>query len=297
MRDRRHGERSAGRRGRIRTDQLSYDTTHERDRRPPSPCRCSSAGISCAARGLRVGLNAGTAAARIERQWPLQPRNSRRRRAAACSWPPSALLGASARSRATGLPATDRAPINLEAALVGLRLPEQHAAVQAASRSRRATLDVAAQQASATGLDFENSAVAAAGRRAASRCRTASSHVGRGAASTFKDNAIARARRSGRRRRSFEQRLKETGQVARGRAGSIEYDVRKRPRCSLTGDAWLERRQQRDPRAARWSTTSAASACRRNPGANEPGGVQITINPKADAGRARCTPQPPDGRR
>ena len=82
---------------------------------------------------------------------------------------------------------------------------------------------------------------------------------------------------------SFEQKLRKSQQVARGRAGTITYDV-KASTVRLNGDAWLTMARTRSKRHADLQHRPQRVAA--NPDATTPGGVKITIN------RARRRPRP-----
>ena len=91
----------------------------------------------------------------------------------------------------------------------------------------------------------------------------------------------------------FEQRLKEKDQVARGRAGSIDYDV-KASTVRLTGDAWLSDGQN-EIRGNTLIYDIGRERVQANPNEKDPGGVHITINPRprrkpASHGNTAATP-------
>jgi lipopolysaccharide transport protein LptA len=134
---------------------------------------------------------------------------------------------------------------------------------------------VEAQEATATGLNFENSEWTLAGqvRITVPDGKLTSSD----ARVTFRDNQIAKAVIRGT-PAEFEQRVKETRQLAQGRAKSIEYDVQGGV-VRLDGDAWLTDGDN----VIRGNTLVYDIAKQRvaaNPGGTDPGGVRITINPK-----------------
>jgi lipopolysaccharide transport protein LptA len=93
----------------------------------------------------------------------------------------------------------------------------------------------------------------------------------------FKDNVILNAVVHGA-PATFEQVLKETKQLARGRAETIEYDVQQST-VSLSGQAWLTDGQN-EIRGETLVYDIARQRVAANPGRSEPGGVRITINPK-----------------
>jgi lipopolysaccharide transport protein LptA len=147
-------------------------------------------------------------------------------------------------------------------------------------------LRVEAQEASATGLNFENSVWNLKGdvRITVPDGKLASSD----ARVTFRNNEIVSALIRGN-PASFEQRLKESRQLAQGEAGTIDYDVQEGT-VRLTGDAWLTDGQN----VIRGSTLVYDIGRQRvaaNPGGSEPGGVRITINPK----QPEAAPAPPQG--
>jgi len=147
-------------------------------------------------------------------------------------------------------------------------------------------LQVEAQEASATGLNFDNSVwslkgavkiVVTDGKLASSDARV-----------TFRNNQIVSALIRGT-PASFEQRLKESQQLAQGEAATIDYNVQEGT-VRLTGDAWLTDGQN----VIRGSTLVYDIGKQRvvaNPGGSEPGGVRITINPK----QPEPAPAPPPG--
>ncbi len=147
-----------------------------------------------------------------------------------------ALLGAVPLARAqTGLPAgNSELPINLEAASSDFDY-KNNTLLFKRVKITQGGLEVTAQQANATGLEFDNSEwrlqgdvqiTVPGGKLQSSEARV-----------MFRNNAIASASIKGS-PAQFEQQLKERNQVARGRAGSIDYDV-KAATVRLTGDAWL----------------------------------------------------------
>jgi MerR family transcriptional regulator/heat shock protein HspR len=85
-------------------------------------------------------------------------------------------------------------------------------------------------------------------------------------------------------RQQFEQKLRQSEQLARGRATTIDYDV-KANTVKLTGDAWLTDGQN-EIRGDTLIYDIGKQRVVANPNEKDPGGVQITINP-------RTTPPPP----
>jgi len=152
-------------------------------------------------------------------------------------------------------------------------------------------LQVEAQEATATGLNFENSDWTLAGqvRITLPDGKLTSSD----AKVTFRDNQIARAEVRGS-PAEFEQFVAETRQVAKGRANTIEYDV-EAGTVRLAGDAWLTDGDN----VIRGDTLVYDIAKQRvaaNPGGTDPGGVHITINPRSQVvkpdGKAPPKPDP-----
>jgi len=137
-------------------------------------------------------------------------------------------------------------------------------------------IQVEAQEARATGLNFENSDWTLTGdvRITVPDGRLESSD----AKVSFRNNEIVRAVIRGAPAR-FEQRLEQGGQLAQGHAASIEYDVQGGS-VRLAGDAWLS-----DGQNAISGRTLVYDIARErvaaNPDETDPGGVRITINPKS----------------
>jgi lipopolysaccharide export system protein LptA len=143
-------------------------------------------------------------------------------------------------------------------------------------RITQGPMQVEAREASATGLNFENSEWTFTGDvrlTVPDGKLTASSAV-----VTFRDKQIASAVIRGS-PAEFEQKLKDTMQVARGRSDTIDYDF-KQATVRLTGAAWLT-----DGDNVIQGDTLVYDVGRQrvvaNPGGEVPGGVRITINPKA----------------
>jgi lipopolysaccharide transport protein LptA len=136
-------------------------------------------------------------------------------------------------------------------------------------------MQVMAEEASATGLDFENSQWRFQGQVQIlvpdGKLESSTAQV------TFRNNDIVRAVIKGA-PASFEQKLKEKDQLARGEADAIEYDVQAST-VHLTGQAWLSDGQNE----IRGNTLIYDIGRQRvvaNPNEKDPGGVHITINPK-----------------
>ncbi len=160
-------------------------------------------------------------------------------------------------------------------------------------RITQGPLEVEAREATATGLNFQNSDWTLAGdvRITLPDGKLSSTD----ARVTFRDNKIARAEIRGS-PAEFEQVVAETKQLARGHANSIDYDVQAGT-VRLTGDAWLTDGDN----VIRGDTLIYDIARQRvaaNPGGTDPGGVRITINPRSQdkAGNGptqRPAPVPP----
>ena len=180
------------------------------------------------------------------------------------------------------------APIDLEAASSDFDY-RNNTLVFRRVKITQGELQVEAEEANATGLEFVNSQWTLRGNvritmpdgKLASDTATVS----------FRDNRIARAEIRGQ-PASFEQRLKDTNQLARGHADSIEYDVGKST-VQLSGDAWLSDGQN-EIRGRKLIYDIALQRVAANPGDTEPGGVKITINPKEPANRK--APPPADSK-
>ena len=145
-------------------------------------------------------------------------------------------------------------------------------------RITQGPLVVEAQSATATGLNFENSDWTLSGqvRITVPDGKLTSSD----ARVAFRNNQISSAQVRGA-PAEFEQRIQDTGQLARGRANVIDYDVQAAT-VRLDGDAWLTD----GTNVIRGSTLVYDIARQRvaaNPGGQDPGGVRITINPKSQA--------------
>ena len=196
----------------------------------------------------------------------------------------TALLTATLAARAAAAPVDAQAPINLEAASSDFDY-RNNTLLFKRVKITQGPLTVEAQEASATGLEFVNSQWTLKGQvkitvpdgKLASDTATVS----------FKDNQIVRAQIRGA-PAVFEQRLEKSGQLAQGRAGSIEYDVRNGT-VQLAGDAWLSDGQN-EIRGEKLVYDIGRQRVAANPGGTEPGGVRITINPKEPAGQKKPAP-------
>jgi lipopolysaccharide transport protein LptA len=171
-------------------------------------------------------------------------------------------------------PYDSTAPINLEAASSDFDYRANTLLFKRVKVSQGG-LQVEALEARATGLNFENSTWDLQGQV---RVTVPDGKLLADSATvTFRDNDIVSAIVRGS-PATFEQRLEKTGELARGRARTIDYDVRNQ-NVRLVGDAWLTD----GPNEIRGNTLIYDIGRQRvaaNPGETEPGGVRITINPK-----------------
>jgi lipopolysaccharide transport protein LptA len=152
-------------------------------------------------------------------------------------------------------------------------------------------LQVLAQQASATGLDFDNSEwllqgdvqiIVPGGKLQSTEARV-----------QFRNNDIVLASIKGT-PAVFEQELKEKDQFARGRASAIDYDV-KASTVRLSGAAWLSDGQN-EIRGNTLIYDIGRERVQANPNEKDPGGVHITIKPKPKtAATAAPAAQPEQG--
>jgi len=137
-------------------------------------------------------------------------------------------------------------------------------------------MQVTAQEASASGLNFENSQWRFQGQVEIivpdGKLESDTALV------TFRNNDIARAVIKGA-PASFEQKLKEKDQLARGKADTIEYDVQAST-VRLTGEAWLTDGQN-EIRGNTLVYDIGKQRVMANPEEKDAGGVHITINPKS----------------
>ena len=172
-------------------------------------------------------------------------------------------------------------PINLEAASSDFDY-KNNSLMFRRVRITQGGLVVTAQQASATGLEFENSEwrlqgdvriTVPGGSLQSSEARV-----------QFRNNAIVRASIKGT-PAEFEQRLRENDQVARGRAAVDRVQRPAKAPCSLTGDAWLSDGQN-EIRGNTLVYDIGRERVQANPNEKDPGGVRITINPPKKTGAA-----------
>jgi lipopolysaccharide transport protein LptA len=194
------------------------------------------------------------------------------------AWLASALL---AFGTASGAPYDSTAPINLEAASSDFDY-RNNTLLFSRVKITQGGLQVEALEARATGLNFENTKWDLKGqvRITVPDGKLASDE----ATVTFRDNEIVSAVVRGS-PATFEQRLETTGELAQGRAGSIEYDIRN-DTVQLAGDAWLTDGQN-EIRGNTLVYDIGRQRVAANPGATEPGGVRITINPKETAAQRK----------
>lgn len=201
----------------------------------------------------------------------------------AASLLPGALLAA---ALACAAPYDAQAPINLEAASSDFDY-RNNTLLFRRVKITQGQLQVEAQQANATGLNFENSQWSLTGevRITMPDGKLASDE----ATVTFRDNEIVSAVVRGS-PASFEQRLEDSRQLAQGRSQTIEYDVLNGT-VRLSGEAWLSDGQN-EIRGNTLIYDIGSQRVAANPDETDPGGVRITIRPQ---GTAR-PPGPPEER-
>lgn len=198
--------------------------------------------------------------------------------AAACCFVGALLSGTTARSASL----TDATkPISLDAASTNFDYRNNLLTFRKV-RIAQAGMSVEADEATATGLDFENSEWKFSG---AVHIRMPNGLLDSDSATiTFRSNEITHAQIAGSPATFQQQRVEQ--QVARGRAGTIEYDVT-RGTIELKDKAWLS-----DGKNEITGQTLVYDMVKErviaNPGEQDPGGVSITINP-----RALSPPAPP----
>jgi lipopolysaccharide transport protein LptA len=136
-------------------------------------------------------------------------------------------------------------------------------------------MSVEADEATATGLDFENSEWKFVG---AVQIRMPNGQLDSDSATiNFRNNQITHATIAGS-PATFQQQQVEQ-QVARGRAGTIEYDVT-RGTIELKEKAWLsDGKNEITGQTLVYDMLGERVIA--NPGEQDPGGVSITINPRA----------------
>lgn len=173
-----------------------------------------------------------------------------------------------------GLPAgNSEQPINLEAASSDFDY-KNNSLLFRRVRITQGGLEVTAQEARATGLEFENSEWSLQGdvkiTVPGGLLQSNEARV------QFRNNEIVRASIKGS-PAQFEQRLKDRNQLARGRAAGIDYNV-KESTVHLTGDAWLSDGQN-EIQGNTLVYDIGRERVQANPNEKDPGGVRITINP------------------
>jgi lipopolysaccharide transport protein LptA len=170
-------------------------------------------------------------------------------------------------------PGNAQLPINLEAASSDFDY-KNNTLLFRRVRITQGSLEVTAQEASASGLEFQDSEwrlqgdvriVIPGGLLQSSEARV-----------QFRNNAIVTATIKGA-PATFEQRLKGQDQLARGRAAAIEYNV-KESTVRLTGDAWLSNGQN-EIEGNTLVYDIGRQRVQANPNEKDPGGVRITISP------------------
>lgn len=146
-------------------------------------------------------------------------------------------------------------------------------------------MSVAADEATATGLEFQNSQWVFTG---AVQIRLPNGALDSDSATiTFHNNQITQAVIAGT-PATFEQR-REQQALARGRAGNMAYDVTKGT-IELTGQAWLTDGQN-EITGETLVYDIGRERVYANPGEQDPGGVSITINPRSVTPPPRPPPE------
>ena len=156
-------------------------------------------------------------------------------------------------------------------------------------RITQGDITVAANEATATGLNFENSRWRFTGQV---HIEMPNGSLDSDTATVrFADNQIANARIVGN-PASFEQRQAATGQLAQGRAGTIEYDVGQGT-VRLSGAAWLSDGKS-EIRGQTLVYNIDQERVLANPGGEDDGGVSITINPRSRQDGSETRPTTPE---
>jgi lipopolysaccharide transport protein LptA len=177
-------------------------------------------------------------------------------------------------------------PINLEAASTDFDY-KNNSLVFKRVRITQGTMQVDAQEARATGLNFDNSEWELHGevQILVPDGKLTSSD----ATVTFRNNELQRAVIVGK-PAAFQQKLRQSEQLAQGRATTIDYDV-KANTVKLTGDAWLtDGQNQINGQTLIYRIGEQRVAA--NPEGTEPGGVRITINPRTVPPTSNREPAP-----
>jgi len=167
-----------------------------------------------------------------------------------------------------------RLPIDLQAASSDFDY-KQNTLLFRRIKITQGQMQVTAQEARASGLNFANSEWTLLGQvqivTPDGKLESDSAQI------SFRNNLIAHALAKGA-PASFEHQLKDRGQLAKGRAASIEYDVPANT-VQLVGDAWLSDGQN-EIRGNTLIYDIAKQRVLANPNEKDAGGVHITINPK-----------------
>ncbi|MGI9247331.1 MAG: LptA/OstA family protein [Steroidobacteraceae bacterium] len=219
--------------------------------------------------------------------------------ACACPWPaaatepapvadtaaPAARPAPAEQRQAAGLPAgNSEQPIKLEAASSDFDY-KNNSLLFRRVKITQGVLEVTAQQANATGLEFEDSEWRLQGEVRISvpggSLQSSEARV------QFRRNAIVSATINGT-PAAFEQQLQQDGQTARGKASAIDYDVQKNV-VRLSGDAWLSDGKN-EIRGNTLVYDIAGARVQANPGGKDPDGVRITITPPKKTPAAAPTP-------
>jgi len=187
---------------------------------------------------------------------------------------------------AAQLPDRD-APISLDAASSDFDY-RNNVLVFRKVRITQGEITVAAEEATATGLNFENSQWDFRGEV---HIEMPNGSLDSDTATVqFAHNQIANARIVGT-PATFEQRQLETGQLAEGRAGTIEYDIAKGT-VRLANQAWLSDGKS-EIRGQTLVYNILEERVLANPGEQDDGGVSITINPRSRTTPPDDKPTPP----
>jgi lipopolysaccharide transport protein LptA len=182
-------------------------------------------------------------------------------------------------------PGNSQQPINLEAASSDFDY-KNNALMFRRVKITQGQLEVTAQQASASGLEFANAEWRLQGDvRITVPGGLLQSNEAR---VKFRDNEIVSATIRGE-PAAFEQRLQQNSQLARGHASTIDYNV-KQSTVQLQGNAWLTDGQN-EINGNTLVYDIARERVQANPNEKDPGGVHITINPPArKSGNTAPTP-------
>jgi lipopolysaccharide transport protein LptA len=185
-----------------------------------------------------------------------------------------ACIAVACANAAAAAPATGRdQPIDLTAASSDFDY-KNNTVVFRKVKITQGDMQVEAEAANATGLNFDNAEWRLDGRV---RIRVPDGKLAAdNARVNFRENVITRAVVNGS-PATFEQRLEDSKQLAQGQAGSIEYDV-SRNTVRLHGNAWLTDGQN-EIRGNTLIYDIGAQRVVANPDERDPDGVRITINP------------------